>query len=186
MGLIFLWTKRFLEQNSRSFYFKEQTSSSNDWAKEEVFKGLSSPTVFLVNQQSQGRGYGNKKWKDSDLMLSFLWERDFSDIPLTVCEDFAMDLKQALKSAWPILDFKVQPPNDLYLEEGKLAGILLEVLKQGSQTALIVGLGLNVFSAPKKLNSVCLAERAQDIHLKNWRDFLKRLFFYWSQRAQKL
>ena len=186
MGLISLWTKQFLEQNRISFYFKEQAVSSNDWAKEESFKGLNSPTVFLVDRQSRGRGYGKNKWENSDLMLSFLWEESFSDIPLKACEDFATDLKQALKSVWPSLMFRVKAPNDLYLEEGKLAGLLLEALKQGSQTVLIVGLGLNVFSAPKNLKAVCLAQKTQEINLQTWHFFLKDLYFYWSQRVKKL
>ena len=186
MNLIFLWTKQFLKESSISFQFKDQVSSSNDWAKEEAFKDLNSPTVFLVNRQSQGRGYGSNKWKDSDLMFSFLWEKNFSNIPLKACEDFAIDLKQALKNIWPLLDFQVKAPNDLYLNGTKLAGILLEVLKQGSQTALIVGLGLNVFSAPKNLKAVYLAEQTQGIDLKTWHSFLKSLNFYWSQRVKTL
>ena len=97
MNLVFSWTKHFLEQSKIPFYFKELASSSNDWAKSKAFTGLSFPSAFLVKQQSQGRGYENKKWEDSDLMISFLWEKNFSNIPLKVCEEFAMDLKQALK-----------------------------------------------------------------------------------------
>ena len=186
MGPISLWTKQFLEQNSISFYFKEQVISSNDWAKEKAFQALNSPAVFLVSRQSKGRGYGNKKWEDSDLMLSFLWEKDFSDIPLKACEDFAVDLKRALKNTWPQLAFEVKTPNDLYLEKKKLAGLLLEVLKQGSKTALVVGMGLNVFSAPKNLNAICLAKKTQEINLKTWHSFLKDLNFYWFQRVKNL
>ncbi|MDE0092158.1 MAG: hypothetical protein OXN83_02595 [Oligoflexia bacterium] len=186
METISFWTKQFLKKNNISFYFKEEAGSSNDWAKEEAFKTLSSPTVFLVSHQNQGRGYGNKKWKDSDLMLSILWEEKFSDISLKVCGDFAVDLKQALQNTWPQLEFKVKAPNDLYLEREKLSGLLLEVLKQGSQTALIVGLGLNVFSAPKDLRATYLAKYTQEINLQIWQSFLGDLIFYWSQRVKKL
>lgn len=186
MGLVSLWTKQFLKQNNISVYFKERASSSNDWAKEEAFKKLQPSVVFLLDKQSQGRGYGSSRWENSDLMFSFLWQKNFSDIPVEACEDFAIDLKQALKKTWPKLDFRVKPPNDLYLKEAKLAGLLLEVLKQGSQTALVVGLGLNVFSAPKNLNAVCLADQTQKINSKIWYFFLQNLIFYWFQRVKKL
>ena len=186
MEAISFWTQQFLKKHKLSFYFKEQASSSNDWAKETAFKTLNSTTIFIVNRQSQGRGYGNKKWKDSDLMISFLWEKNFSNIPLKTCKDFAIDLKQALQNTWPQLDFKVKAPNDLYVESNKLAGLLLEVLKQGSKTALIVGLGLNVFSTPKGLKATCLAKHSQEINLQVWQDFLKDLIFYWSQRVKNL
>ena len=186
MDTISVWTKQFLQQNDMIFSFKEQAVSSNDWAKEEAFKALKSPSFFLVNRQTQGRGYRNKNWENSDLMLSILWQKNFSDISLKACEDFAEDLKQALKSIWSQLDFKVKAPNDLYLDGRKLAGLLLEVLKQGPQTALIVGLGLNVFSAPKNLNAICLSEKTKNIDSKNWHLFLRNLNFYWSQRVEKL
>ena len=186
MGLISLWTQQFLRENNISFSFKEQAVSSNDWAKEEAFGALPSPAVFLVASQSKGRGYGNKKWEDSDLMFSVLWEKAFSEIPLKACEDFALDLKQALQNTWPQQEFKVKAPNDIYLKEKKLAGILLEVLKQGSETSLIVGLGLNVFSAPKNLQAGCLLEEVREINLEIWKIFLKNLIFYWSQRVENL
>ena len=180
------WTKDFLDQEKIPFYFKQQATSSNDLAKDQAFKKKQRLSVFLVGHQTKGRGYNNKIWQNSDLQISFLWKQNFSDIPLKACEDFAKDLKQALKKAWPQLDFKVKPPNDLYLEGGKLAGLLLEALKQGSQTALIVGLGLNVFSAPKNLNAAYLAKKTQDINLKTWQTFLQNLVCCWSQRIKTL
>ena len=186
MQVVFQWTTEFLRQKNLSFYFKEKTSSSNDWAKEQAFKKLRSPTIFLVSQQSQGRGYGDKKWKNSDLMLSFLWEENFSEIPLQACLFFAEDLKQALTNNWSQIDFKVKSPNDLYLEGNKLAGLLLEVLKQGPKTALIVGLGLNVFSAPKDLKATYLAQHSKEINWQVWQAFLTNIIFYWSERVKKL
>ena len=186
MKLVFQWTERFLRQKGLSFYCKQTADSSNDWAKQEAFKNLSAPTVFLVSRQSQGRGYGGKKWKNSDLMLSLLWEENFSEIPLQSCIFFAEDLKQALENNWPQLEFRVKAPNDLYLVGDKLAGLLLEVLKQGSKTALIVGLGLNVFSAPKDLKATYLAKYSKEINLQVWHDFLTDLIFYWSQRVKNL
>jgi len=51
--------------------------------------------------------------------------------------------------AFPSLDFSLKPPNDLYLQNKKLAGLLVETVAKGSQYSLIIGLGLNVLSAPQ-------------------------------------
>ena len=136
-----------------------------------------------MNQQSQGRGRENRKWENSDLMISFLWEGNLKKITASSCEDFALDLKKALKTVWPVLPLQVKAPNDLYLNDKKTAGILLEILHQGSEIALIVGLGLNVFSCPENLKATCMAEHTKDIHLKKWESFLEYLFSLWSKRV---
>jgi len=181
--IIALWTKSWLSKKGVPFCFLEQAKSSNDLAKEQAFKNANNFVIFLVTQQNQGRGYENKKWEDSDLMISFLWEGHLKKITAFSCEDFASDLQKALKTVWPVLPLRVKAPNDLYLGNKKTAGILLEVLHQGSETALIVGLGLNVFSYPRNLKATCLAEHTKDIHLKNWEIFLENLFSLWSKKS---
>ena len=180
---ISLWTKNWLEKKEIPFCFLEKTKSSNDLAKEQAFKNLSSPFVFLVAGQTQGRGREDKVWKNSDLMLSFLWEKNLKEINIGSSEDFAVDLHKALKAVWPSLPLKVKTPNDLYLGDKKLAGILLEVLNQGSKNALVVGLGLNVLSCPGNLESSCLAEHTRNISFKSWELFLESVFSLWNQRA---
>ena len=182
-GAVFFWTKNWLAKKEIPFSFLEIAESSNDLAKEQAFQNIASPFVFLVDQQIRGRGCENKKWENSDLMISFLWKDQLKEIRASSCEAFAHDLKQALKKNWPALPLSVKAPNDLYLSQKKTAGILLEVLKQGPQLALIVGLGLNVLSSPKNLNAAYLAEKTKDIHFKKWELFLDDLFSLWSQRA---
>ena len=182
-GVISFWTKNWLAKKEIPFSFLEIAESSNDLAKKQAFQNTASPFLFLVDQQTRGRGYENKKWENSDLMISFLWNNHLKEITASSCEAFAYDLKQALKKNWPALSLSVKAPNDLYLGSKKTAGILLEVLKQGPKLALIVGLGLNVLSGPKSLNAAYLAEKTKNIHFKKWESFLDDLFSLWSQRA---
>lgn len=181
---IFLWTKNWLSKQQVSFEFFEQAKSSNDLAKEKAFSS-SVHSVFLVNHQTEGRGQKESKWEDSDLMISFLWKDHLKKIKNSSSEDFANDLKSALKTVWTELPLKLKAPNDLCLNGKKTAGILLEVLNQGSQTALVVGLGLNVFSYPKHLPADCLTSYTKNINSKNWEMFLNHLFSLWNQRAIK-
>ena len=178
-----IWTKHWLEKKKIPFCFLECAKSSSDLAKEQAFKDSSNSAVFLVVHQSQGRGRGSKTWEDSDLMMSFLWQNHLKEITASSSKDFAFDLYQALKAVWPLLPLTVKAPNDLYLNDRKTAGILLEVLNQGSKTALVVGLGLNVLSCPKHLEAAYLAEYIKGISLKNWEIFLGHLFSLWFQRA---
>ena len=116
-------------------------------------------------------------------MLSLLWESKSLQVPPKACESLAGDLKKALGETWPELQpfLKVKAPNDLYLKEAKLAGLLLEVLKQGQKQALILGLGLNVFQSPPHLLATYMATEAKKINSKTWSIFLEKLIPLWSK-----
>lgn len=139
--------------------------------------------VFLVDQQTKGRGQGEKKWENSDLMLSFLWENPLKELDSSSCEDFAIDVLQALKLTWPGLKLQLKAPNDIYLKQKKVAGLLLEILNQGPKTALVAGLGLNVFSCPKDIESACLTDSIESIYFHEWESFLDKMVSFWSGRA---
>lgn len=181
-----LWTQNWMKHNQISYYFFKKAKSSNDLAKDKAFQNLTSPIAFLVRQQSQGRGQKNNSWEDSDLMISFLWEKNINPIKTSSSLDYTKDLYQALKRAWSLPGLQVKAPNDLYLNNKKVSGILLEVLNQGSNIALIVGLGLNVFSCPKYLEAASLTEQEQNINSKTWFIFLDHLFSLWNQRTTVL
>ena len=183
-----LWTKSFLEPKAKgSFYFKWRVSSTNDVAKKKAFQNSSSLPLFVLSvKQSRGRGFDNKKWENSDLMLSVLWESKALQVPPKACESLAGDLKKALEQTWPELRplLKVKAPNDLYLKESKVAGLLLEVLKQGQKQALILGLGLNVFHSPPHLPATHLATEAKKISSQTWSIFLENLIPLWSKTVK--
>ncbi len=182
---ILLWTKNWLKQKNYRFCFCQQAESSNDWAKASAFKSPASPGIFLVAQQSKGRGRQGKSWEDSDLMLSLLWEKYLRDIPVGSDTAFALDLLESLKRTWPFLPLSIKAPNDLLLKGKKAGGLLLELVSQGSQTALVLGLGLNVFSCPKAVSGACLSDYAKNIHVRTWEFFLENLFSLWKVRAVK-
>ena len=184
--IISTWTKHWLSKKEISFYFSDFATSTNDLAKEHIFKSSDEPLVFLVGHQTKGRGSKNRRWENSDLMISFLFRKNLKEITASSCKDFVFDLCKSLQEVWPQLVLEVKAPNDLYLNQKKIAGLLLEVLNQGSKTVLIVGLGLNVFSCPKHLKAAYLAEQAKNINLQNWESFLNHLFFLWSKRASFL
>ncbi len=178
------WTKHWLIKKEIPFYFSETVESSNDWAKNQAFKNINEPAVFLVEHQTKGQGRENRRWEDSDLMISLLWENHLKKITLSSCLGFTSDLSKALKKVWPQLILSVKSPNDLYLNQRKTAGLLLEIIKQGPQTALIIGLGLNVFSSPNHLKASCISEQIKDINTTDWESFLNYLFALWSKRAR--
>lgn len=85
----------------------------------------------------------------------------------------------SLLHTWPTLEFSLKAPNDIYVLDGKCAGLLTEVVSSGARggTTLHVGLGLNVFSKPDLLDqkTAALAEFAP-IDQESWFLFCSTLF----------
>ena len=214
MNSLSLWTSSFFEKEGLSFVFQERASSSNDLACRQAFKSVKNPTLFLVEHQTQGRGSQGRQWKNSDLMLSFLWHQKEEELKnqsssfkaqvrnaqstsssfknqkvpfeAQACEDFAKDVEKSLKKTWQDLEISFKAPNDLYLNDKKLAGLLMEVLSQGSKRAFILGLGLNVFKSPKNLPASCLKDTVKDLTQTQWQKFLSQLLQNWSNRLASL
>ena len=112
-------------------------------------KPVSEGTVIMAESQYAGRGQQQNRWHSQpgkNLTFSLLLKPSF----LPVVQQF--DLTRAvslgiINALNPYLgdQLKIKWPNDIYYENRKLGGILIENLLQGSQIKYaIVGIGLNI------------------------------------------
>lgn len=123
--------------------YQRQVESTNDVAKKAVNAGLaSSGSIYLAEFQSAGRGRGGNRWvcpEGEGLLFSLVVEPD-----VDVLFWNRMSLAVGLALVNTIKDFGLNVtmkwPNDIYLGDKKLGGILIEKVND----FLIVGVGLNV------------------------------------------
>ncbi len=122
-----------------------QTGSTQVLAR-QLIDGAADPsklhgTIVVADQQSAGRGRLGRNWcskpGESLLLTALVDRRNYSadHLMLASCHAVASAVEQVTGS-----DVQVRWPNDILLNDRKLAGILLEVV---GETAL-VGIGLNV------------------------------------------
>ncbi|HEV7388034.1 MAG TPA: biotin--[acetyl-CoA-carboxylase] ligase [Gemmatimonadaceae bacterium] len=125
----------------------EATTSTLDVAHRLASQGAPSGTLIIANEQSAGRGREGKLWQSSPgagLWLTLI-ERPADTSGLGV-----LSLRVGLVAAEALDRFAAEPirlkwPNDLYVDEGKLAGILVEARWRESAVEWIaIGLGVNV------------------------------------------
>jgi BirA family biotin operon repressor/biotin-[acetyl-CoA-carboxylase] ligase len=129
----------------------KQVDSTNNYLKDLLSnsKPVSEGTVIMAESQYAGRGQQQNRWHSEDgknLTFSILLKPIF----LAVTQQF--DLTRAvslgiINALEPHLgaQVKIKWPNDIYFENGKLGGILIENMVQGSQIKnSIVGIGLNI------------------------------------------
>lgn len=148
----------------------ETVGSTNDWGKDWIrAANAATETPFWVGaeRQTAGRGRGDHSWAAWNGALTFsliarwrdfrLTRRESAELSLRVAEAVASTAREFAPSA----EIWVKPPNDVYVGERKLAGILIE---SPNAEFVVVGVGVNVGNrstdAPEELRDrvVSLAE----------------------------
>ncbi len=150
------------QSNWKLIYFKE-TDSTNKQAKQAVDNATEtqletlSGSVFLTDKQNQGKGRRNNQWTSSpgeDLLFTVVLD---TGLPLTQIQKIATTTALAL--AMEIEKYEIRPmikfPNDIYIDDKKTAGILIEQIKQFT----LIGVGINVNSTPTLTNSTSLIQQ---------------------------
>lgn len=125
-----------------------EIGSTNDFLmsipKQQSICGL----VCLAETQSQGRGRNNKTWSspEGNIYLSIGWEihnrtQNLSALSLAV----SVIILRALKK-YPLTEtVGIKWPNDLWIQNKKFAGILIEnQVIPNKQMRIIIGIGLNL------------------------------------------
>ena len=134
------------------FVFEKQASTCT-WLKQAVrAQTLAKPTLCYTHQQTQGYGQRGRQWTHlpGALALSYAVPLTFDlSQHLYLNAWLAMTLAETLQSLYPDAALTVKWPNDIYLDDDKLGGLLVEVERQHQlqsqpQTWLIIGVGLNV------------------------------------------
>ena len=131
----------------------ESTTSTLDVAHRIAAKGAPAGTLVIANQQTAGRGRSGRSWQSpagAGIWLTLI-ERPTDASGLDV-----LSLRVGLAAAQALDRFAAEPirlkwPNDLYIDRGKLAGILVEARwREQSVEWVAIGLGVNV-TAPENL-----------------------------------
>lgn len=109
---------------------------------------LESGSVCIAEYQSNGRGRRGREWVSpfgTNLYLSMYWRLEAgmaASMGLSLVVGVAV--VEALESLG-LYGIKLKWPNDLYYEDKKLAGILVEMNGQaGGAANLVIGMGMNI------------------------------------------
>jgi len=142
----------------------ESTTSTLDVAHRIAAQGAPAGTLVIADEQTAGRGRGGKSWQSSPgagLWLTLI-ERPADSSGLGV-----LSLRVGLAAAEALDRFAPEPirlkwPNDLYVDRGKLAGILVEARWRDKAVEWVaIGLGVNV-KAPENVETAAGLEPGTD------------------------
>lgn len=131
---------------SAPFRILNECASTNDEAKRWAAEGVPHGAWVLARRQTQGRGRLGREWLsgDGNLFLSIILRVEafvhLTWLPLLV----AAATVEALQFEDPNVPFRLKWPNDIWLGNGKLGGVLCE----SSNGVVVAGIGLNLNEAP--------------------------------------
>ncbi|MDR2899910.1 MAG: biotin--[acetyl-CoA-carboxylase] ligase [Treponema sp.] len=154
----FLYPWEFGEKENLFFHYQD-TSSTMDRAREMALRGTAGGSVFAAEKQSAGRGRIGRSWvsQAGGLFFSIL-ERP----SLTVADYTQLSMITQIAAVRVITKVCGKPahlrwPNDVYIDNRKIAGISTEVLGEGDRISwLTLGIGVNVNNpAPSNKAASC-------------------------------
>ena len=134
-------------------YF-DQIDSTNTFAAAWAEQGAPDLSLVIANEQTAGRGRGDRKWftpPQSALAFSLILRPSVNKDDVLTYENTArlnglgaLAVYSALQKQYK-LPAEIKWPNDVLVQDKKLAGVLPESHWSGDQlTAVILGIGINV------------------------------------------
>lgn len=139
-------------QRHLALSLESQTGSTNDDAKAQALNETADLVLYLTAHQTSGRGRNTNQWLDTGAGESLLstWSFATKRAPQSITGPrVGLALFQACQKIWPLLQWALKAPNDLYLDGAKVAGLLVEAVTDGSHHRLLIGLGFNIFNHPR-------------------------------------
>lgn len=129
-------------------------------------ENIEHPCLVIADQQTGGRGRGANRWWSSAgaLTFSLLLSNDIEGLPLTRWPELSLTVATAVcetvRTFVPAGDVRLKWPNDVFLCNRKMCGVLVEV-PPSPQGTIVIGIGLNVNNslqqAPEELRQTAIA-----------------------------
>lgn len=164
--------------------------STNTYLKNN-YQELNNYTFVSSDKQTAGRGRNSREWKSENgknLLFSLLildkeLIKHFKEISIITAYSLIQELEEL-----EINNLMIKWPNDVFVGDRKIAGVLLESVTKEEMESLIVGVGLNVnqmefigdyniapTSINKELNKEIVLEDLKDKIYKRLIDNLEKL-----------
>lgn len=107
--------------------------------------------ALLAEEQTAGRGRRGKRWvspPSCNVYVTLAWQFELASHQLAgLSLAVGAAIASALEAEWGV-GVQLKWPNDLYLDDKKLGGVLVDVIGAADATCLVlVGLGLNIAPA---------------------------------------
>ena len=160
---------RHRSSDAFSFEYHAEITSTNDRALELARDGAPGNTVVFTDYQSAGRGRRGASWTapaGSSALFSLIVRPSTPLPPHHLAIITGVGIANGLRKYSP--DIKIKWPNDIMLQDRKIAGILVET----AADAVVIGVGINC-TVPADAFSEELRLRAGSLHALTGREIVR-------------
>ena len=132
----------------------QSVDSTNNYALSQIHANMAQPgTCYFAHEQTSGKGQRGKSWateRGANIILSIVLKPDFlqptQQFQLSAC--IAVATRQFF-DGYDRGSIKIKWPNDIYWQDRKLGGILIENIVRskpdgGNWDWAVVGIGVNI------------------------------------------
>jgi len=133
----------------------QSVDSTNNYALAQIHANMAQPgTCYFAHEQTSGKGQRGKSWateRGTNIILSIVIKPDFlqpfQQFQLSAC--MAVGVRQFFNE-YDNDSIKIKWPNDIYWQDRKLGGILIENVirshdhENGKWDWAVVGIGVNI------------------------------------------
>jgi BirA family biotin operon repressor/biotin-[acetyl-CoA-carboxylase] ligase len=126
-----------------------ELASTMDEARTQARDGAPDGTVVVARRQTRGRGRLGRDWAspEGNLYASILLRPGLPPARLSELGFIAaLAVADTVDAMLPGRRARLKWPNDVLVDGGKIAGILVEVIEDN---AAVIGIGLNIAQAPQ-------------------------------------
>ncbi|MFL2544038.1 MAG: biotin--[acetyl-CoA-carboxylase] ligase [Alphaproteobacteria bacterium] len=149
----------FLTRKNISLIHNETVGST----MKDIKKYIGSNNICMIaDEQTSGIGRRGNKWisPKGNIYLSFLFEFNLSIqnhflftavTANSICKFLNYYINENIHIKWP---------NDIKINESKIAGIMTEIIEHNNKKYVIIGMGINISNSPKinDYKTCCLKE----------------------------
>lgn len=149
----------------RNIFVFDEIDSTNNYAKQLIADKVVEGTVVLAHYQQTGRGQQGNFWESEakkNLLFSLIVYPRFLEAgkQFYLSKIASLALLKVVSSR--LKDARIKWPNDLYVGEKKIAGMLIEpAIKGACIDSTVIGIGLNVNQ------EVFLSDAPNPVSMKN-------------------
>ncbi|MBN2635607.1 MAG: biotin--[acetyl-CoA-carboxylase] ligase [Prolixibacteraceae bacterium] len=184
-----------MNQNNKKIIVVSEVESTNNYANRLILsEAAEDGTVVLAHYQTRGKGQLGNSWEsepDKNLLMSLIWFPKF--LPATqqflISKVVSLAITDVIQNY--VEDCTIKWPNDIYIGNKKLAGILIENSVKGSNLfTSIIGIGMNInqeqfiSDAPNPVSLKQVTGNSYEISVV-LEEILKRLDFWYKKLMNK-
>ena len=179
------------KSNKWNIYITRTLKSTMDEIKKELYEGKNN-SLLMSYLQTNGRGRNQNKWI-SDLGNLFLTIKlnTYEKARVTIISYFTSIVIYETVNFFlnKTKDIIIKWPNDILIDNKKVAGILVDIISNGNKvTDIYLGVGINLKKAPKVFGckTTCIYDEAlEKVSRKGFLNKLTLNFNYWEIKLKE-